>query len=679
MLPLTHPLIAAAVEPLADNAEQQLAATAILSETADPNHPAAAETIARIGKIRARRHPALRSSIIGLAAALAIGAAVAVQFREFAAISGLYNLAGSFWDEPPPLPSRLSPQQRLILGDPRLSNLRQKELLLNSDPGNPAYYSEYVGAYWDEHGQLPPDFFATVARIAPDNSFFLYWAAGQIGGKSYERKTGPGAPSKPRFSGGVRLSPMPVERDYVILDQAKFDEALALLDRAAELPGFETYTGSMTAKRASLLPYDTLAGSAVTLAYGYATPSQVIAIRKVSDLLCARAQILSKEGDRERFISLAGKQQHFVRGFSGNPDRTLIHELVFSAIVSSSGQYFHWGADRLGLAEMAAAYEKQWLAVVADRDRRDIQTKTRTEDVLRQRGSMLSALTLGMVETQVADPPPLTADDLKPLRLADHEIASRYGITAAALILAVACLPVFLFRFHSPRQIRVPAKLFAKLLSAGDWAWIIGLGILLPLSTFLAINRLTPLGGRAYGIPAFQFLFPGIHLLAIVLNLLLAPAIVIRWRLSKRLAPYGIKCRPGMIPIAVLGVILAWGLCAFPTLEKAGLTRIGLIAMAVAPAIWLGNVMLGILLSVLGKPAGRIPRLATSAALLPAYAAAIIALCLTIPIFVAGEKRWIAKDTLFRIDPSAPDFGAYEFRVAAQKRREINAILGFEN
>ena len=52
-------------------------------------------------------------------------------------------------------------------------------------------------------------------------------------------------------------------------------------------------------------------------------------------------------------------------------------------------------------------------------------------------------------------------------------------------------------------------------------------------------------------------------------------------------------------------------------------------------------------------------------------------LCLTLPIHPAAERHWLAKDTLFRIDPDAADLGAYEFKVAAQKRRELNAIMGY--
>ena len=69
---------------------------------------------------------------------------------------------------------------------------------------------------------------------------------------------------------------------------------------------------------------------------------------------------------------------------------------------------------------------------------------------------------------------------------------------------------------------------------------------------------------------------------------------------------------------------------------------------------------------------------AVAVAVLPAYPLAIIILCLLTPIYSAGEKHWIAKETLLRVDPEAPDLGAYEFKVAAQKRKETNAITGVE-
>ena len=173
----------------------------------------------------------------------------------------------------------------------------------------------------------------------------------------------------------------------------------------------------------------------------------------------------------------------------------------------------------------------------------------------------------------------------------------------------------------------------------------------------------------------FLFLFPAVQFLAILFTLLLAPAVLIRWRLGKRLAPFGIKSHPSLISIAVLFLILLWSLAVYPIIEGAELSRNHLIALAAIPALWVGNVFLNLLLALLGKPDGRIPRVATTSALLPAYAAGIIALCLTLPLFIASEKHWMKQDTLFKIDPDAPDLGAYEYKVAAQKRKELKAIL----
>jgi hypothetical protein len=345
-------------------------------------------------------------------------------------------------------------------------------------------------------------------------------------------------------------------------------------------------------------------------------------------------------------------------------------------VVSGTAQYFHWSADRLGLRELSDEYEAQWRAIQDDKDQRDIRGKKDEPGLITvERGSLMARLSLPMVMRQVAEPPPLTAAELKPLRLVDHEVASRTGIAAAALIIAILCLPVYFFRYHSPRPVRIPAIRLSKLLRPVDWAWIVALGIILPIVVFLAINRLTPLGGRDYSIGKFLFFFPGVQLIAILLNLLLAPAILIRWRLSKRLAPFGIASRPTLIPIAVLFLVFVWSLSVYPIVQGVELSQGLLIVLAAVPALWLGNIFLNILLAFIGKPAGRIPRVATTAALLPAYAVAIIALCLTLPLFISAEKHWMKQDTLFRISPDAADLGAYEYKVAAQKRKEINAIL----
>ena len=63
MLPKSHPIIEAATEPLADNAERRMAAHTLFSETFDPTHPAIVKTTARLEAARRRRFPIWRNAL----------------------------------------------------------------------------------------------------------------------------------------------------------------------------------------------------------------------------------------------------------------------------------------------------------------------------------------------------------------------------------------------------------------------------------------------------------------------------------------------------------------------------------------------------------------------------------------------------------------------------------------
>jgi hypothetical protein len=179
----------------------------------------------------------------------------------------------------------------------------------------------------------------------------------------------------------------------------------------------------------------------------------------------------------------------------------------------------------------------------------------------------------------------------------------------------------------------------------------------------------------------FVLAFPGVQYAALLLALLIVPAILVRWCLSKRLAPFGFGDRFTVpLALAVMAMIAVWTLAALPVVEH--LTKVDFLnnftfaALAAPPALCLCFLFANALRSILGKPAARLAQCTTAIAVLPAYPIAIILLCALTPIYSAGEKRLLAKETLLRIDPYAPDLGAYEFKVAAQKRKEINAITG---
>jgi hypothetical protein len=205
------------------------------------------------------------------------------------------------------------------------------------------------------------------------------------------------------------------------------------------------------------------------------------------------------------------------------------------------------------------------------------------------------------------------------------------------------------------------------------------LGVIFPLLFILALQYLTPLGGREWASNHFLNLFPGVHLIAILLLILLTPAVFIRWRLSRRIAPLGIPCRPGKFSILALLGIIGLSITAYPIVLEFGTGTFVLKALAAAPAFWLVVVFWNAIRAIIRKATERISLAATSMALLPSYAVAVILISLLLPVFKASEEHWLSKDRLHNLDPELSDFGSYEFRLAAQKRKETREILGLEN
>lgn len=658
-----------------------MGAQTLLRKHFDAAHPGVADAIARLEIAARRKFPALRKALPWILAAIALAVVISSSASTFRFARMVYNFDIFEPWEKLKLPAGLTEEQRLLLGDPALDDLEQKRRLHLHAPENPAYFVEYAQVFIGENSALPPDFLETAARIAPDNSFFLYMAAGLTGKESISKNKRSGPALPPRMVGGVRLSPLPSEAEFTIEDPAAFDEAMALISKAAVLPGLEIHSNPMIAARMRLLPVGNLAEIVRSISYAYGnSASGIISLRYVSNLICARAEQLSKSGRKEEFLELVRQREVFVTHLGHNSDFILVGELVYSVIASATATNFRFAAERLGLTEMAETYRRQSDAFIQDKDLRDIRQKKAVDPFPDAKASSLPRMTLPMLGRQVISPPPLSDADFEPMRRAEHELAGVLGLLATALIIPLAALVVFLFRFVSPPIIRLPAKRMAGVLGTADGCWVVGIGVGLPILLFLIVTRLTSLGGREYGVLFFQGLSPGIPLVALLLGLLITPAIVVRWRLAKRLAPLGLSDRFTIpISLAVLAMIFVWSVTALSILVRFGTEnhRV-LIALAVPPVLCLCVVGAHALRSLFGNPTARLSQAAVAMAVLPAYPIAIIALCALTPLYSAGEKRWLAKETLLRIDPDAPDLGAYEFKVTAQKRREINAITGVE-
>ncbi|QTN32766.1 hypothetical protein HZ994_10620 [Akkermansiaceae bacterium] len=680
MLPETNPLIAAATAPFADNAEQRMAVTGMLRETADPAHPDAAAAIVRWEEMDARKHPGAWKVILYALAAISLAALVITGISAFKTMRMVRALTSFAPIGEGISPEGLSASGKLLLGDPSKPRITQKEALHNSDPERPDFYAEYADAYFEFHDAFPAHHLQTVARIDPENAFFPYIMAGRQGGDSIEKvKSPPSGPSPPpRMRDGVRLRPIPKETVWKITDEAEFAEAMEWIAKASALPRFDSYETALAEKRVGLFDQETFVGRMQALTYSASQTSQVISLMKAANLLQASAYLHSVDGDAEAFRRDHEMAEALLAHLGKSPPGTLVGELVFNAIAIATTQSLYHGAVRLGISDLEESLGKRKAAFQEYSDLKEIRRNDATTLLIEAEGSMMHRLSLPLIGRQVANPPVLTSNDLAPSRLAEHDFASALGVSALAASALVCGLCVFLFQYRAPRAIRVLSDRFTQLLNGCDWIWIFGIGVVLPFMVTFAISLLTPLGGRGMGLSRMGFQFPAIHYTILLLLILGVTPILVRWRLGKRSGAFGMDFRIGKpaFVFPVMGIVLA--LAAYPLL--AGNIHKGrntLILLGAPLLLWQLSIVVTALRALFGKQASRLRRAIVARVMQPAFALALIIPAVALPLFLASAEKRFTEDDLTRV--AARGFSSYEAEIANLKRQEVNTILGIEN
>jgi len=677
MLPETHPLIQAVTKPLADNAEQRMAANELLAENLDPDHPGVADSLKRFAAVDSKRIPRIWRIALHICAALSI----CLLFFSVRSIRGAMQEVGvigstSLHEESKPkLPDALTPEQQLLLGDPSLPDIRQKELLHLSDPARADFYTEYAGKFASKHRKLPEDYLEITARIDPDNSFHLYNVAGRESADSFEKvkakKTKP-----PRYSGTTRLREIPDETVWKINDEARFNRALDLVAKAGQLPRFDSYETSMAAARLPLFNQDRMISRIRTLAYFAGQTTQAISLRRTAELISAKAYFLSLEGDKEAFLKLYADSEAFLAHYARSPESNLIGELVYAVNGSMTANAFHFGAERLGLAELAEKMQARRVAFIDDVNTRELR-KDPISDGFEEKGPILSGLTAPMVGRQVANPPKLDPEIFTPGRMADYDFFSSILLPIVVILTGLSALVAFVCRSLLPRPLKVVSGRLDLLLRPVDWAWV-ACAVIVPIAATLIVTRHTPLGGGDFNLRHNRFLFPTIHFWLMILLLLTVPLATIRWRLGKRLDAFGMRRRFRLASLSLPAAGCLALLFAHPVIQHFSIERVSpaMLALTFFPALWVASILFGFVSMYFGRKEQRVLRATAIGALMPALSFAIIVLFPLAPIFRESAEKWVAKDDYTRV--AATGFGPYEAEVARQKRKEVNAILGFE-
>jgi len=691
----SDPLIEAASRPLAENAELHLAAAEFLNglKTTDDG---AEQAVSRWNALDAGTRWSAWWMALGAMLVLISGV---VFFRDSVEMLAYFQWseagAAEFVQQPASCVERISgkldERKRLLLfGDMMQEDKdERKAALWRSEPENPAYFAEYATAYLVEHEKLPPDFLETARRIDPGNAWFTHLAAAVAGKKCVKRKEG-----KPTHVDGTVSFPEPPT--WKILDQARFDQSLALLREAREQAKCESYSVEMLRKRLPLLPQSNLLetlDSIGCLAQTTVFPS--IQTWPMGEVTAAKAWTLGQAADVDGFRELSKDTEAFLRGTLGMEAGIVIDDLVFFGVAKSIAKSFAPAAEKLGLGEES----ERWKNISAELEKRSNARSSRKfmVDGKPVEPRTITGTLCGNVESlfrMAENPPPLSDADLKPGRLIDHEILSRFSGYVIWLVLAIFVGLAALYRFRVPAMVRRLAGRMTQLIRRVDWAWILGAGVVLPFVFVMAINRLTPLGGRDFGMLGTSFLLPAGQFLGLLVLWLILPVLVIRWRLAQRVGFFGFPPPSWMSGLAVASAVafvplIGWvGISGSPgsfwqnwvgglifDMEPGGPPApvfwwtIGLLAV---PLLWLVATAWR---AVFSCPKRLLHRAAASLFLVKSFAVAMLVIILATVGFKAAEQYWVERETLLRTDVSTPGWTRYEYSVAVQMRKELREIL----
>lgn len=693
-------LIETAVRPFHDNAEMAMAATHLLEGIDDTNKTSAEHAIKRWNAADAKPRKPIWPLVLAVLMILVTATVIMRDSHEISQYVAWMNWARGFFlfsFKPMPIPppaTWLSAKQKLLLyGDPSKSTVSEKkEALWRSAPENPAYYAEYVCAYMSDHGALPPDYFEITKRLAPQNSWFTYQAA------AVEAKDA--VKSKRRSSKRVAGKTVYAEpRSWEILDQGRMDRALQLIHDAQAQSKWNDYSSELLKERISLLPERNFADRLdMTTILGGGSVFPSLRLRILTNIIAAKAWSLSETGDVKGFQEITKAANHFLHEFINQTSSSVVDELIAAVCASNISESFADAAGKLGLAQDAARWKK-----ISDRveERKGARwsRQFRIDGKIAEDGVETGGIfggSVAMLAKQAEHMPPLTDADVKPGRLLYHEISSRFFSYISWLLMGLCLGAIALYRFRLSAIGWRMAGRMEQLLDRKDWAWVLGVGVLFPLVYVMIVNRLTPLGGREFGMLGDMMLLPAAHFIGLIVLWLIVPQQIARWRLAESGAAVGFTRVPWLGWFAVICALafvpfVGWLAVsrATPMIWSGWMNDLGFelpatvdgpikgwitLACLSVSLLW---IMVNVFRTLLSRPQHLVHHATISRILTSPYVAAMLLLALATMGFKASENYWFARENLGKTDPSKPGWSVYEYDVATRMRKELREILGY--
>lgn len=671
MTPAAERLLTLAFRPFAANAEQRLAAEAMLREAVEENEAdargiaeatASFERADRKSRWRYGRAALVTVMLLISLPLLFMTSREIIQLRQllrFSSNMGVDSVDTGF-------PGLSHSQDLLLFGDRNAPNEALKwKPLWDSDPVNPAYLAQYAAGYYRDNKRLSPEILEAAERLDPDNGWFRGL---DIAGRADGLVTKKSKPYTPR--GTPPTTPV-----WDVKDEAGLRNALAAIHEMAQKTKIVSYESDLLSERIPLLPQRRdVASQLPTITYLASQTSSVIAFRKLVDLLAAGAQQAASQGDVAGFRQIVSDWRALapILARDGN---TMI-DLLVAKVFFFATRNFRDAARDLGLVDE----EKRFAAIYdlgqKEKVDREAAGRSRGDGLEPLRGSVIQVLMAPMLDRQVMNPPPVTEGELRPGRYAEFALIERVAIWGAWLVLGFCVCVSCGSRFSRNQVSRGLATRMVDLLRPSDWAWIGLGGILLPIAWYVFFTRFTPLSAREWSMRATSFMQFGGQFGFLILALVIFPGLLINWRLKRRgAAVLGMKraaswpnwCAAGFVlaGVPIFGLVMLW--------PQLGLSLENLAMFALCAAgIWL-LVVAG--LHLFG-PSGQALRRATQArAVWPLWIVSMSILALFTLLDHAEERHWIQRDTIFRMSADRPALSRQEYEVTQILRTELMEMI----
>lgn len=269
----------------------------------------------------------------------------------------------------------------------------------------------------------------------------------------------------------------------------------------------------------------------------------------------------------------------------------------------------------------------------------------------------------------------VTPQELEPGLRVEHAATDRFSAIAAAGVFGLLALLAVLEGWRRVAEVRGLAHGLMPLLRPVDFAWVIGLGVVLPLAWQVGMMRFTPLGCRDLTIE-FGDAIPVMGrvggFLIFSLCMILQTA---RWRLAKRGAFFGLRPSalwPGWVIAIVPALFIPLtGLARYwPDLDEEYLACA--CAVLGVPMLWLlwraASLAFGPRNAALGG-------VMLCRMVLPVLVLASVVMLGSTLLLKWEEKTWVARDKISLPDPSGSGLSIMETREQQWMRERLLKVM----